>query len=71
MTTLAASSHVSERPGAIGLESRLDLGRNFVQGNIPGDAFEVIPDPFEGILQPLRVILEIGHVRALPAEISL
>jgi hypothetical protein len=46
MTPLASSAHVSERPGPVALENRLDPGGNFVQGGIPGDTFEMIPHPF-------------------------
>ena len=71
MATLAASAHIGEGPRPMRLHDVLELGGNFVEGRIPGDAFETIPDAFEGVLQPLGVILKIGNVGALSAEITL
>jgi hypothetical protein len=44
-------------------------GRDFIQGLLPGDALKSVSHAFEGVFQPLRVVLEIGNVDALPADI--
>ena len=71
MTTLAAASQVSHRPGPMSSDNLFEFGRYFIQGLLPGDALEPISHAFEGEFQPLRVILEISDVGALPADITL
>jgi hypothetical protein len=46
-------------------------GRDFIQGLLPGDALVPASDAFEGIFQPLRVVLEIGNVGPFPADVPL
>jgi len=69
MTALSAAAHVGKRAGAVFVNDALELRCDFIDGLVPGDPLEFVPDFFERIFQAVGVVLVIGDVQTLAADI--
>jgi len=70
MTALTASAHIREGFGTVLTDNFLQFHRNFIKGLLPGNPFEFVSDPLQGILQTIGIVLVIGDVQTFPADIS-
>ena len=71
MGALPASSHIGKGSGSMGAHNLFEFGCDFVERLFLGDPLETISYALEGKFQSLRIILEIGDIGTLAADIAL
>jgi len=70
MAALRAGSHVGERARAVLFDDIPQTVGDFADGLIPGNPFELSADFFQRIFEPVGVVLVIGDVQALAADVA-
>ncbi len=68
---LATAAHVGVRARPMGIQDRPELLRDLVDGLIPGDPLEVVPNPLQRMEEPLAVVLVVVYVPSLAADVAL
>ncbi len=70
MAALPAAAHVGKRTRTILVNNTFEFGGDFVDGLVPGNPLKFIPDFFQRIFQPVGIVLMIGDMQTLAADIA-
>lgn len=70
VASLAASTHVGKRARPVRLHGAFESFRDLIQSLVPRYLFELVAYPFEGVFQPIFVVLIMSYFQSLATTVT-